>query len=592
MKIKRNYFNGTILKKDLTRFLPLWVCYLILGLLLAVSNFGNVYYSYARTFGNALAFMSPVMCVYALVVAQLLFGDLFQGRMCNAVHALPVRREGLFLTHFTAGLMMGILPNIPIALIAMLGMGRLWFVALVWLGGTALMYLLFFGIAVFCMLCSGNRFAAVALYGLLNLLGLLVMWVFEVFYIPMLYGLRMTEATREIFYLFSPVWRLATGEDWVIIEHSTLCNVVHYSSIYPPHPCLYIFKGVGRVWSYLAIVAVIGVLFAAASLALYRKRHLESAGDFLSVKPVGLLFTLVASTFAGCVCYFIAGEMLVGMAIGLVVGFFICRMLLERTVKVFGLKSWVQLIAFGLAVALSLGLTYWDAFGVASRIPQAKDVESVTVADRYLSERRLEQLQLEESSSGIVTVGMDPSYVYGMEGMMTLTEEKDIETVRQIHRLLLEEGDASLQNQYTETITIHYVLKNGTTLTRYYYTVSDSPAMQQLDAYLGTPEFVLGFATPEEMVKCVHKANAYFREDIYIRESEWLEKLVYALFDDVHAGNFSRENSEEAGRIYLDLMYEPGTHSELYLLIPRTATYTLSCLNEYLAWQKENNTAA
>ena len=586
MKIKTNYFNGTILKKDLTRFLPLWVCYLILGLLLAVSNFGNVYYSYARTFGNALAFMSPVTCVYALVVAQLLFGDLFQSRLCNAVHALPVRREGLFLTHFTAGLMMGILPNIPIALIAMLGMGRLWFVALVWLGGSALMYLLFFGLAALCMLCSGNRFAGVALYGLVNLLGVMVMWIFENFYLSMLYGMRMTDATREIFYLFSPVWKLMQNA-WIEIVHSPDCwdGLEHRQW----EDCLYNAEFNGELFVYLGIVTAIGVALAAFALLLYRRRHLESAGDFLSVKPVGLLFTLVASTFAGAVCYFIAGEMLVGLVIGLVVGFFICRMLLERTVKVFGRKSWVQLTAFVLAVALSFGLTYFDAFGVARRIPKTEDIASVTIADRYLGDWRLEELQLEESGSGVVTVGVDPSYISGKEGMLTLTEEKDIETVRQIHRLLLEEGDASLKSErYVETITIHYVLKNGTTLTRYYHTASNSPAMQKLQAYMGTPAFILGFATREEMVKCLETANVYYREDIYMKEAQWLEKLVNAFFEDVQAGQLSPGNGDYACEIYLHLRYGPGTHGEQYLLIPRTATYTLSCLNEYLAWQKEN----
>lgn len=588
MKKKASFFSFTILKKDLTRFLPLWVCYLILGLMLTVSNFGNTYHSYARTFGNALAFMSPVMCIYALVAAQLLFGELFQGRLCNAIHALPVRREGLFFTHFTAGLMMGILPNIPIALVAMLGMGRLWFVAPVWLGGVALIYLLFFGMAVFCMLCSGNRFAAVALYGLMNLLGVMVMWVFESFYIPMLYGMQMTEATRKIFYLFSPAWKMMQSQ-WIQILHSPDCwdGLSHKQW----EDCIYNAGFSGDNWVYLGIVSVLGVGFAAAALALYRKRHLESAGDFLAVKPIGLLFTLVASTLAGCVCYYIAGERFMGMAVGLVLGFFICRMLLERTIRVFGWKNWVQLTAFALAVAISFGLTYFDAFGVARRIPRTEDIKSVTIANRYLGDWRLEELQLEESS-GIVTVGVDPSYISGKEGILTLTEEKDIDVVRQIHKLLLEEGDASLHNQYTETITIHYVLKNGTTLTRYYYTASNSAAMQRLQTYMGTPEFILGFATREEMVKCLKTANVYYREDVYMKESQWLEKLVNAFFEDVQAGQFSPGDGEYACEIYLHLRYGPDTHGEQYLLVPKTATYTLSCLNEYLAWQKENETAA
>ena len=218
MNIK-SFFNPTILKKDLTRFLPLWVIYLIMGLLLAVSNMGQFYSDDARQLGESLQWLSVVLCLYALIAAQLLFGELFQGRMCNAVHALPVRREGLFLSHFTAGMIMGIGPNVIIALVSMLTMGRLWFVALLWLAGAAMMYLLFFGMAVFCMLCSGNRFGGIALYALVNFLGVIVMWFYGSFYLPMLYGMELTSSTKAIFYVFSPVVKMAEENDWFHFGH-------------------------------------------------------------------------------------------------------------------------------------------------------------------------------------------------------------------------------------------------------------------------------------------------------------------------------------------------------------------------------------
>ena len=39
-----------------------------------------------------------------MLTAQLLFGDLYHSRLCNALHAMPVTREGWFLTHSAAGL--------------------------------------------------------------------------------------------------------------------------------------------------------------------------------------------------------------------------------------------------------------------------------------------------------------------------------------------------------------------------------------------------------------------------------------------------------------------------------------------------------
>ena len=585
MNIK-SFFNGTVLKKDLTRFLPLWVIYLILGLLVAVSNMGELYYYDAQQWGDSLQSLSIILCIYALIAAQLLFGDLFQGRMCNAVHALPVRREGLFFSHFAAGLIMGIGPNVIIALVSMLTMGRLWFVALLWLAGAAMIYLLFFGMAVFCMLCSGNRFGGIALYALVNFLGVIVMWFYGSFYLPMLYGMELTSRTKDIFYVFSPVVKLAEEGDWINIIHSPLCKYPHHSDVWlETYTCRYDFESLGSIWIYLGIMAAVGLAFSAGALLLYRKRHLESAGDFLSVKPVGMLFTLVASACMGGLCYYIAAEMFIGMAVGLLVGFFICRMLLERTIKVFRKKNWLQLVAFCLVVALSFGLTAFDVFGVASHIPDTKNVKSVTIADSYLSEYRLDDLSLEQpqQEAALVPVMVDPYYAYSKEGMMTLTKADDIETVRQIHQLLIDEGDAFENGtQNSLTVTLHYVLKNGSTITRYYRTARNSPAMEKMAQYTSSPQFILGYSTPEEMVKYLCSAYLYYYYDKEITDPEQLKDLVYALFEDTKAGRFvQNEHDMIVGEMNLEFQLENGLRTGTYLMIPKTASSTIKWLDQF-----------
>jgi len=602
MHSKTVCFNTTVLKKDLTRFLPLWAIYLILGVLLFASNWSVFYYYNASDMADSLSGISIAMCLYAMLSSQLLFGDLFQSRMCNAIHALPVRREGLFLSHFTAGMIMGIGPNVIIALICMLGMGRLWFVALLWLGAVSMMYLLFFGIGVFCIMCSGNRFGAVALYALINLLGVIVLWFFEAMYLHMLYGMEMNDAMRDIFYIFSPVVRMAEEYSWIDITHlKDICTADHdlldKGFMLDTSQCIYGVTGYSQLWPYLGILVPIGLAFSAGALLLYRKRHLESAGDFLAVKPVGILFTLVAGTCVGGLCYYIAADTFIGMAVGLVVGFFVCRMLLERTVKVFGKKNWLQLIAFCLVVALSFGLTYFDVFGVASRVPDTEDIQSVTFANRYLSEWELESLDVQaaQPESQVVTVGVDPYYAYGKEGQLTLTEGKDIDVIREVHRLLIQEGDAHQTEDYSNisTVTIHYVLKNGSTMTRYYYTANKSEAMKRLASYIALPQFVLGFENPDEMVKNLKHVSVYdSRENREIEDPQWLEKLLNALFEDATAGNLHHEGKDFVFELQLDFEYEDGRYSGQYIYITEKATSTVQWLKEYKAWLEENEAAA
>jgi len=589
MNIK-SFFNTTILKKDLTRFLPLWVIYLILGLLVLMSTMGEMYFSVAKTAAASLNWLSVVTMIYALITAQMLFGELFQSKLCNAIHALPVRREGLFLTHFAAGMIMQMGPNLVIALFGMLGLGRLWFVALLWWLALTLQYLIFFGMAVFCMHCAGNRFAGVALYALVNFVSMVALWFFGLIYQPMLYGIELTDKLQNIFYLFSPVVKLAGSGEWLVIEHSSHCKVLHYTSYDTFRTCSYYFKEFGDIWGYLLIAAVVGIGFAVAAFFIYRKRHMESAGDFVSFKPMGTVFTLMASATLGLLFYELVD--IPGFIVGALIGFFVCRMLLERTIKVFNKKSWLYLTGLCLFIGLTLALTAFDVTGITRRIPEVQDVESVTIADSYLSSWRLEELSAKKDDDRIVLTGADPYYQYGRDGMMTLRSENQIEDIREIHRLLIEEGHA-VKNGAKDvyTVTIHYKLKNGTTLTRYYCTAQDSEATKLLQEYVTMPQFILGFDGPEALVKYLKYAYYYgtnHPEGLTIEDPVWLEKLANALFADVEEGLIRPNKSEYTGDLTLEFEYGGGMHGSQYIPLDYQARNTLACLREYETWAKEN----
>ena len=589
MNIK-SFFNTTVLKKDLTRFMPLWVIYLILGLMVFSSTLGDLYYSVTKFAAGSLSWLSVVTMIYALLTAQLLFGDLFQSKLCNAIHALPVRREGLFFSHFAAGLIMQMGPNLVIALFGMLGLGRLWFVALLWWLALSLQYLIFFGIAVFCMHCAGNRFAGVALYALVNFVSMVAMWFFDLIYLPMLYGIELTEKLQDIFHLFSPVVKLTGSGEWMVIEHSVHCPALHQSAYDQLFTCSYYFKEFGDIWGYLIIAAVVGIGFAAAAFFIYRKRHMETAGDFVSFKPMGTVFTLLASATLALLLYELVDVL--GFIVGALVGFFVCRMLLERTTKVFNKKSWLGLTALCLLMGLSLLLTALDVTGVTRRIPQTQAVESVTIADSHLSSWRLEELSAEPEDNRIVLTGADPYYMYSKEGMMTLRSENQIEDIRKIHQLLIEEGHArknGVKDVYT--VTIHYKLKNGTTLTRYYCTAQDSEATKLLQQYVTTPQFVLGFDDPQAMVKYLSSAQYYGTNHpggLNIEDPVWLEKLATALYADAQEGLIRPNKSEYTGELNLEFQYDDSMHGSQYIPLDYQARNTLACLREYEQWAKEN----
>jgi hypothetical protein len=100
MKSRISFFDKTVIRKDITRFLPLWLVYFIGGtLVMLVSTIESRPESLARSLGTYIGLFGIINLVYALLAAQLLFGDLYNFRLCNALHAMPLRRETWFFSH-------------------------------------------------------------------------------------------------------------------------------------------------------------------------------------------------------------------------------------------------------------------------------------------------------------------------------------------------------------------------------------------------------------------------------------------------------------------------------------------------------------
>ena len=93
MKLRTSFFNETVFRKDISRFAPAWGIYLIGGLLIMLTLLTNDRFDYAaQSLSTTMGPFGIINFIYALIVAQLLFGDLFNSRLCNALHALPLRR--------------------------------------------------------------------------------------------------------------------------------------------------------------------------------------------------------------------------------------------------------------------------------------------------------------------------------------------------------------------------------------------------------------------------------------------------------------------------------------------------------------------
>ena len=165
MKSRTSFFNFTVLRKDITRYAPVWGLYAIgLLLFLLIPNLDWSVDEAADVMGFSMSSMGIVNAIYGGICALMVFGDLFKTRLCYATHAMPLRREGWFLTHFTAGLLFSIVPNLVLVLCFLPLLQGYWYMELLWLAASTLQFLFFFGAGAFSAVCAGNRLGAAAAY--------------------------------------------------------------------------------------------------------------------------------------------------------------------------------------------------------------------------------------------------------------------------------------------------------------------------------------------------------------------------------------------------------------------------------------------
>ena len=584
MKSRTSFFDKSVLRKDLTRFSPLWALYLIAGLLImhTVSGFYGSYFDavdgfftsvspqLARDLNYYIGPMAVFSGIYGFLCAQLLFGDLHSPRLCNGLHAFPLRREGWYLTHVTSGLLMGLVPPLVIALTLMPYLGQFWFTALLCWGGMALHYVLFFGLAVFCMMCTGNRFAASAVYGLVNFLSLIVHWFAKTIYLPLLPGVRANAAS---FNLFCPLVELAGRDEFFFVEHLDICPCYDINRLASSYfyeyagPHTYAFQGLGSGWGYLLILAVAGITLLGLALALYRRRNLERAGDFMAFKPMKPIFLWVYTLSVGALLFLLGesmGDDLTGyvfFAIGLAIGYFTGRMLLERTLRVFKGKSWTGLGILYAAVVLSLLLTWIDPIGISRRIPDSERVEKVYLYDGHLSDRRLNTDQLS-----------------GRNDVIVVTDPEDIARICEIHGTMLEEHK-NLESDSSRPFTIQYRLKNGATISRTYRIHTYGKAWNGLKEFMTKAEYLFGATRLEQLQEKV--TYLHFSELGEIPESLW-NSLLQALWADAQEGkvSLSTEFLSYKEFMYVEFQTRAGGYRALYF------GYEAKHLNAWLSQYK------
>ena len=461
MQSKTSLFNGTLFKKNLKRFWPLW----------ALTTFGAIMFpiTYGLSISTRITMLEgkealyeiasvpvPVtMFIYSIIVATVIWSYLYSPRSIGMFHSMPITRAGLFITNALSGLTIILIPYAAALLLGMIVLlthgafpaGGI----LVTIGVIIGEAVLFFGLATFIAFMVGHTAALPLLYVIFNFLAIALEYLFTNFVAGFSFGLNTTYKGALVF--LSPLVNLLANVSTSVkseynydLGHSVVLSVTLDHA--PMVICYF----------------VAGIVLLVLALLLYRTRKSESAGDVVAVgflKPVLLyLFTAVVATLGGIILYEIFTydlgseytrplSMALCMCVAAAIGYYVGRMLLDRTVRVFKKKYLPGiLVSMGCCFALCFILRY-DLFGVQDYVPETSDIDRV-------------------------------EFTYGADKFMLHTgiDDEMISLIDDLHQSIVDDRTYILDHGYSQIengniayydVSFKYYLKSGKLVTRTYY---------------------------------------------------------------------------------------------------------------------------
>ena len=567
MQFGTSYFNKTLFAKHFARFWPIWGLYgliwtvcLPLGIL-AGSRSGWMAadarvlpLNYLDTTGWFSA-ATLLAAVFGLLAAMAVFSYLYSARSVGLFHALPLRREGLFLTSYLAGLAFLILPNLAVFLLALAAeaaCGAVVFSSLfTWLVVSSLLGLFFYSFAVFCAMFTGHILALPAFYVVLNGLAAGLAVLFGQMAHEFLFGFDGAAWLSGIATWLSPILCLSACHVVIpTVMDAAGTGRADYASAY--------FTGLG----YVALYALVGVALAALALAVYRRRQLETAGDVVSVSWVRPVFkygvAFCAAVALGETLYSLFSALLPRGAWGLLLmlllwgaaGYFVAEMLLRKKFWVFR-GSWKGCVVLLCCLTAAMCLMEFDVTGFERRVPDPARVQSVSL-----------------------DAGSTAPYDDANGRTLTLETPEELAAVTELHRAIVArkaaiegtepdytyeqlDGGLEVETSGQSWVQLRYTLTNGSVVTRSYRIPltqealddPDTPAAR-LDALLNAPgqaekAYFGAMAEGDYLISAVVTQPHYDEEGAYYYDekpvdSAGLEELWNAVQADLADGSLGR----------------------------------------------------
>lgn len=582
MRSKISFFNAGLFRSTLRRFWPLWTIHfagwlLFLPVLTLMNNLGpNKSTNFIFAICESAVFASSVVAfIMAILAAMAVFSFMYSSRSTGLIASLPVRREAIFGSTWLGGVFVIVGSNLVIALLTFLfSLGATTSAALafkavcIWLGVYSMQFILFFGIASLTAVMTGSIAVLPILYIIFNFLAVGMESIIRLDFSCLIWGMSNGSFDCVLDFLSPLVYMV--GSFVPDVEYNTPYVADTLGSLLDRECVAVTYSH----WLPTVIYCLVGLIFSAAALMVFRKRRMESAGDVVAVRCMHPVFkygvTVCSALCGGLLLYTVLFAlfesrsasvfiMILSMIIFAFIGYFGAKMLLEKSFHVFR-GSWVGFIVVCCLCAVFTLCCDLDVCGIGAYVPKEGSIKSITVYQRGPVE--------------------DPAI---------------IENYRQLHEKIVsykDEYEHIVYSDDAESIMFEYELKNGRTVSREYTLPMDGENVERYYELANTPNLLLERFSPSIPADEEHcsKAILYIGDNqiIDLTPAQAIDFYRNALLPDIKAGHkvISRTYDDIIATMYITFEQEID-NSRYYDSQDIVVEITTDC-TECISWIKDN----
>ena len=239
--------------------------------------------------------------------------------------------------------------------------------------------------------------------------------------------------------------------------------------------------------------------------------------------------------------------LIIGMVIGTLITFFITKVVMARSVKIFNMKNLKSLGVYVVIAALFTAFTVFDITGISKRLPKLDQVESVSCEYMFAG------YEMDSFASGSFQ---------GLSDIGKLSSPYVINKVYELHKYVIENElyrqerpvnyyySSSATTSYMESgnmvlaedVKFVYKYKNGSEFRRSFQFALDDKAAELINDIVTDPDYkaalTLSDKIDENLYDDAYASISCKGEPVILSDPDELKKVVEAYDEDVYNSNY------------------------------------------------------